>query len=70
LIDTTEQIQNADVTQVGIEWSNSTILELKAAGVPVLHYILWENQRILDKSLPVLQRYCKKRTDFLGLLIY
>ena len=29
---------NADIKQVGIEWAIQQSLELKAAGVPVLHY--------------------------------
>jgi methylenetetrahydrofolate reductase (NADPH) len=28
----------ADVRQVGVEWAIQQSLELKAAGVPVLHY--------------------------------
>jgi hypothetical protein len=33
---------------VGIEWAIQQSLELKAAGVPVLHYSMG-NQRILNK---------------------
>jgi hypothetical protein len=40
---------NADIKTVGIEWAIQQSLELKAAGVPVLHYYSMGNQRILNK---------------------
>jgi methylenetetrahydrofolate reductase (NADPH) len=33
---------NADIKTVGIEWAIQQSLELKAAGVPVLHYYSME----------------------------
>jgi methylenetetrahydrofolate reductase (NADPH) len=39
LINAVEQCKTAsDIRQVGIEWAIQQSLELKAAGVPVLHY--------------------------------
>jgi hypothetical protein len=38
LIDAARCKTNADVKQVGIEWAIQQSRELKAAGVPVLHY--------------------------------
>ncbi len=39
LIDAVDKCKtNADVRQVGVEWAIQQSLELKAAGVPVLHY--------------------------------
>ena len=39
LITAVEQCKSsADIRQVGIEWAIQQSLELKAAGVPVLHY--------------------------------
>jgi methylenetetrahydrofolate reductase (NADPH) len=39
LINAVESCKNpADIREVGIEWAIQQSLELKAAGVPVLHY--------------------------------
>jgi methylenetetrahydrofolate reductase (NADPH) len=46
---------NADVKQVGIEWAIQQSLELKAAGVPVLHYYSMGKSEILDKSESVFE---------------
>ena len=55
LIDAVDKCKtNNDVKQVGIEWAIQQSLELKAAGVPVLHYYSMgksENIRQIAKAV-------------------